>query len=116
MRPQLGEKRVGGSMNKILKLIVLSLGLGAGLAAAGPVVAQSQFATAIQVNSDAITNYELRQREAFMRVINQRGDIAAQAREGLIEDRLKLQAARSAGIQLTEDSVVQVMTEFAGRA
>ncbi|MGB1235938.1 MAG: peptidylprolyl isomerase [Planktomarina sp.] len=103
-------------MNKILNLgkVLIVLTLGWGLS--GSVAAQSQFATAVQVNNDAITNYELRQRETFLRVINQRGDIGKLAREGLIEDRLKMQAARRAGISLTPDSVRGVMAEFAGRA
>ncbi|MEP2031107.1 MAG: peptidylprolyl isomerase [Paracoccaceae bacterium] len=79
-------------------------------------LAQGQFDPAILVNEDAITGYELEQRELFLRALKAPGDVAVEARKGLIEDRLKLQAARAAGIEPLPEGIESGMEEFAKRA
>jgi peptidyl-prolyl cis-trans isomerase SurA len=81
-----------------------------------PAQAQNLFAPAILVNDVAITGYELQQRQLFLEVLNTPGDHAADARSSLIEDRLKQQATRSAGLGNLTEVIEAGMEEFAGRA
>ena len=41
---------------------------------------------------------------------------AAEAEKGLVEDRLRAQAAKAAGITISDQQVASGMAEFAGRA
>lgn len=99
---------------------VRRMGLGACLAvalAAGALPAQANpFSPVITVNDRVITQYELDQRVLFMQILRQPGDLAEMARTGLIEDRLRMVAAKEYGIKLTPDQIVGGMTEFAARA
>jgi peptidyl-prolyl cis-trans isomerase SurA len=78
--------------------------------------AQGLFAPAIIVNDQVITGYELQQRAELLRLLNAPGDTQRLAREQLIDDRLRLQAARDAGIRPSGEEVLDGMEEFAGRA
>jgi peptidyl-prolyl cis-trans isomerase SurA len=78
--------------------------------------AQGLFAPAIIVNDQVITGYELEQRSRLLQVLNAPGDTLRQAREQLIDDRLRLQAAQDAGIRPSAEEVLDGMGEFAGRA
>lgn len=78
--------------------------------------AQSAFSPAILVNGEAITFYELDQRERLLRALNTPGDVARIAREQLIEDRLKLQLTDRAGFIITAEGTQVAMEEFAARA
>lgn len=80
------------------------------------VQAQSSFAPVVIVNNHAITGYELDQRILFLRILGAPGDVEAEARSGLIDDRLRLDAAAGAGIKVTEQQIAGGMEEFAGRA
>ncbi|GAA6199045.1 peptidylprolyl isomerase [Aquicoccus sp. SU-CL01552] len=82
----------------------------------GATLAQGLFSPAITVNGDAITGYELEQRALLLRVLNAPGNTPELARKALIEDKLKLQAAKAAGIELTPEELKAGMDEFAGRA
>ena len=81
-----------------------------------PLRAQNLFAPAILVNDSAITRYELQQRARMLTLFRAPGDPAQLAREQLIEERVKLEAADSMGISVGEDAVRAGMEEFAGRA
>ncbi|WP_254054641.1 peptidylprolyl isomerase [Roseovarius sp. EL26] len=81
-----------------------------------PAVAQSQYAAAIKVNDQAITHYELEQRALLLTLFRAPGDPNKLAREQLIEDRLKLDAARTNGLTLEDADINASMEEFAGRA
>jgi peptidyl-prolyl cis-trans isomerase SurA len=83
--------------------------------AAAPVQA-NPFTPVITVNDRVITQYELDQRILFMQILRQPGDIEKQARQGLIEDRLRMQAAEQLGLKATPDQILGGMNEFAGRA
>ncbi len=94
----------------------LLLGAVALVATSPAVRAQDLFAPAILVNEKAVTGYELQQRERMLGVLNAPGDPRSLAREQLIDDRLRVQAAQDAGIRPTEEEVTEGMEEFAGRA
>ncbi len=96
---------------------LLSLTLAAFAALSAPVAAQSgRFAPVVTVNEAVITEYELDQRIRFLEILRAPGDIEEEARKGLIEDRLRLQAAKAADISVTEAQVDAGMAEFASRA
>lgn len=87
------------------------------MALAGPATAQENlFAPAIQVNGEVITRYELNQRIAFMTVLNQPGDLSAQARQSLIDDKLRRHAAKVLDLSVSPEAVTAGMGEFASRA
>ena len=80
------------------------------------VAAQGQFQPVITVNNDAITQFELDQRRKMLEIFRTPGNLNQKAREDLIEDRLKLQELRRAGLQLTDDALRAAMETFAERA
>ncbi|MEM1352581.1 MAG: peptidylprolyl isomerase [Pseudomonadota bacterium] len=79
-------------------------------------LAQNQFETVIKVNDLAITRYDIEQRARMLQVFRAPGDPIQVAREQLIEDRLKLDAASADGFVLEDDQIEAGMEEFAGRA
>lgn len=88
-----------------------------GLAAVpGEGAAQNLYGPAITVNEQVITGYELQQRTRMNTILNAPGNPGEAAREQLIDDRLRLQAAAQAGITPTEEEITEGMEEFAGRA
>lgn len=93
--------------------VIALLGLS-GLTA--PATAQGLFDPVVSVNDQVVTRYELEQRIALLRIFRTPGDLQALARQQLIEDRLKLAAARADGIEVTEQGILDGMTEFASRA
>ncbi|MFP7672836.1 peptidylprolyl isomerase [Marivita sp. S0852] len=84
----------------------------------GPVQAPAQnlFAPVIRVNDRVVTAYEIDQRERMLTVLRAPGNVKELAREQLIEDRLRIQAAEQAGIVPSPEEVLDGMTEFARRA
>lgn len=78
--------------------------------------AQGLFSPAIVVNDEIITTYEIQQRAQLLRVLRFPGDPATQARDDLINDRLRLQVTKEAGIDITADDIASGLEEFAGRA
>lgn len=90
----------------------------AALIAVAPVAAPAQglFSPAIIVNDLVITGYELDQRAKMLELLNAPGDLQRLAREQLIDDRLRMQAASDMGIRPESEDVLEGMSEFAGRA
>jgi len=78
--------------------------------------AQAQFAPAISVNDRVITQYELTQRKLLLTLFRTPGDIDKQARDGLIDDRLKQQELDRFDLKLTDEELTAALEEFAGRA
>ena len=97
-------------------LTALALLVAALLPPAGPAGAQNLFAPVIKVNDLAITRYEIQQRARMLQLFRAPGDPVELARQQLIEDRLKIDAAQANGFVLDSDQVMQGMEEFAGRA
>ncbi|WP_128254226.1 peptidylprolyl isomerase [Falsirhodobacter deserti] len=81
-----------------------------------PVLAQNLFAPNVIVNGSAVTEWELQQRIRFLTLLRAPGDIPQVAKDGLIEDRLRLDAARQAGITVSDAEIEDGMVEFAQRA
>ena len=102
------------AMNRI-RLTAVTILLSLALVAGGPVAAQSLFSPVISVNDSAITGFEVQERVRFLRLTNTLGDLESQARKSLIDDRLKMQAARSIGLVATSEEVEAEMTGFASR-
>ncbi len=90
---------------------LVTLGLAPALWAA-----DTRFAPVITVGQAAITQYELEQRELFLTLLKFPGDIPAEAEKGLIDDRIRMAAARNAGIKLSDQEIEAGMAEFASRA
>ena len=81
-----------------------------------PAMAQNLYAPAARVNDSVVTAYELDQRIKFLRVLNQPGNIEQLALDGLIDDRLRTQAAKALGVAVSDEQIAAGMEEFAGRA
>lgn len=92
--------------------LALLIGLAAPLASAQ----DSAFSPVVLVNDSAVTAYEFDQRVKFLTVLGTQGDIEAEARKGLIEDRIRVSTAKSLGIKVTDEEIQAGMAEFAGRA
>ncbi len=107
--PRLPIRRATGA------LAMLTLVCGALFAAAPPAEAQGLFAAAIRVNGRVITTFELEQRQQFLRLIRAPGDPVKQARQDLIDDRLKQSLIDEAGIELADEDINQGMADFAKR-
>jgi peptidyl-prolyl cis-trans isomerase SurA len=104
---------------KMRTTLSLATALALVLASAGLPAAQARangFAPVLQVNEGIITGYELEQRKAFLQLLHSPGNPDKEAEKALIEDRIRLDAARRAGIVISEDAISAGMTEFAGRA
>ncbi len=78
--------------------------------------AQDLFAPIMMVNDQAITRYEHTQRVLFLQLLRQEGDLPQVAMDGLINERLQLQAAKSVGLVLTPEQITEGMTTFASQA
>ena len=83
---------------------------------ANPAKSESLFDPIISVDRTAITKYELNQRIRFFEIVQRSNNDENQARESLIEDRLKIAAANRANIKLTPETLKQAMSDFAKNA
>ena len=81
-----------------------------------PAMAQGLFAPVVTVDDQVVTRYEVDQRVVLLRVLRAQGNLEELAREQLTEDRVKLAAARNAGIEISDEAIAEGMSEFAGRA
>ncbi|WP_170514664.1 peptidylprolyl isomerase [Ruegeria atlantica] len=90
--------------------------IGAALALTSPQAgAQSLFSPAIKVNQDIITWYELSQRQQFLTALGAPGASDAEVRDALIDERLRRQIMREAGIQAAPEDIQVGIDEFAAR-
>lgn len=80
-----------------------------------PAVAQNPFEPIIYINDSVVTRYELNQRISFMSVLGAQNTSEQAAREALIDDRLRMQAARELGIEVTDEGLQAGLEEFASR-
>jgi peptidyl-prolyl cis-trans isomerase SurA len=77
--------------------------------------AQGLFSAAIRINDEVVTQFELEQRVLFMSLLRLPGDPDTVAREILIEERLKQQVMREAGIVVPPEDVDAAVADLAGR-
>lgn len=75
-----------------------------------------QFTPVVKVNDRVITRFEIDQRARLLKLLRAPGDPQVEARKGLIDERLQLQAAAKAGIKVTPEEIQAGMEEFASRA
>ena len=109
-------RRFSGLFARLVLVAAMAVG-GIGVAGlTGPVAAQNLFAPVIYVNDSAITRYELQQRAQMLSLFRAPGDPRELAREQLIEERIKMDAAASAGMTLPDEAITAGMAEFASRA
>ena len=91
-----------------------AFGLIAALAA--PVAAQNMFAPVATINDSVVTEFEVQQRVRFLQILNARGATRKAAIESLIDERLRGEAIREAGMVLSDEGMNEALEEFAGRA
>ena len=105
-------------LRNCLALFALCGMLGTALPAVAPTAlhAQNLFEPIIKVNDQVITRFELQQRARMLQLFRAPGDPDELAREQLIEERLKLEAARTSGVTIDDEQLLSGMEEFAGRA
>lgn len=101
-------------MRSFLGRAALALSLLAPIPAAAQ-AADNPFAPVLYVNNRAVTGYEIEQRAAFLELVRTPGDLMELAREALIDDRLREEAARVQGVTVTAEQVTTGMEEFASR-
>ncbi|MBO9476942.1 peptidylprolyl isomerase [Shimia sp. R11_0] len=112
-KTQMTQRPVIRSLFRALTGTVGTLALSAFLT--GTAFAQNAFSPAILVNDAAITYFELDQRARLLAIMNAPGNPEELAREQLIEDRLKAQAARQIGIEPSEEGIQSGIENFAAR-
>ncbi len=94
----------------------LAITCATALALISPTHATAQFAPAITINDSVVSQFEIDQRVLLLQAFRTPGDLQSLAREQLIEDRLKSDALRAAGLNITDDGLRDAMSEFAERA
>ncbi|MEM1129803.1 MAG: peptidylprolyl isomerase [Pseudomonadota bacterium] len=100
-----------------MKRIFSALALGIwGALGAMPAQAQSLFDPVAFVNDGVVTRFEVVQRQRFLSVLRRPAITQAGVLEELIEDQLKLDAARRADIVPGIDEIELGMEDFAARA
>jgi peptidyl-prolyl cis-trans isomerase SurA len=100
---------------KLLKHAVLAAGLA--VMSAMPLAAQDNlFAPYLYVGDRVITNFEVAQRAQFLRLLRAPGDPDEQARDALIDDKLRMIEAERLGMVVTPEALQAGLEEFASRA
>lgn len=97
------------------KISLFLCGISFGLSVAFASFAAGLYSPIYQVNESIITKFELDQRIKMLKSFGTKGDLRQLATNQLIEDRLRLQAAKQAGISTNDDEVFGGMEEFAAR-
>lgn len=83
---------------------------------AAPSTAQNLFAPVAKVDESIITTFEATQRLRFLQLLNAPGASLEAVRTDLIDERLRLEAARKVGMRLSPTALAAGLAEFAGRA
>lgn len=102
-----------------LRLLSLAAALALAPLLTAPVPAPAgagPFAPVVFVNDGAVTGYEIDQRLRFMQLLRAPDATRAGVEAELINERLKMQAARRLGITVTDANLTAGLAEFAGRA
>ena len=80
------------------------------------VMAQNLFDPVAQVDQRVITEFEVQQRQRFLRALGASGSSRTEVIEELIRDRLREQETRAVGIVLSPEELSAGLSEFASRA
>lgn len=101
-------------MRKVLAAKVLAaLAITLMTLQAAPVAAANPYAPAFTVNASVVTEYDIAQRIKLLDALGATGDLRKIAVQQLTEDRLKVQAAKSLGIELPAGAIEAGIAEFA---
>lgn len=111
-----GDVTKANTLQSMVRVAVLTVAFGGLPLLGGAAMAQDSFAPRLYVNERAISNFEFDQRLLFLQLLRAPGDLEAEAKNGLIDDRLRSAEAKRLGLSLTADAVMAGMTEFAARA
>ena len=101
-----------GSMKRFFRICSLVL---AGMATSLPLAAQSPYSAAVTINGEGVTHFEIEQRALLLEALGTLGDVRRQARNDLIDDRLKIQAGRAFGLSVNEEELKAGIEEFTQR-
>lgn len=86
------------------------------LAWLGTAAVAGPFSPIKRVNDQVITQFEYDQRLLFMQMLRQPGDLEKLAMDTLVDDRLRMSAAKQFGVAMTPEQITAGMEEFARRA
>ncbi|WP_297323222.1 peptidylprolyl isomerase [uncultured Bartonella sp.] len=75
----------------------------------------AQTAVAVIVNGNAITNYDIQRRAAFLKLQRKTGNLNAQAKDELVEEMLKRVEMKKRNINVSDDEVNKAFLGFAER-
>ena len=98
---------------KYFKLLTATLILLAPLTATAQI--SNIYGTAITVNERVITHFEILQRAQMLQLFGAKGDLQANAKNTLIDERLYLQAGADLGVLPSESDIQAGMDEFSAR-
>jgi peptidyl-prolyl cis-trans isomerase SurA len=113
--PNFSDVQDEGPAMRIASMIASALAALCLLTAAAPATAQTRFEAAAKVNDQVVTRYDVEQRSRLLLLNGAPRDASLEARalDQLIEDRLKLEGARRAGIEPTDGAAEQALLEYA---
>lgn len=94
--------------------LAFALVLALPLFAAMPADAQTRIVAV--VNGDAITSYDLSQRERLLRLTGQRGNLRENALQELIDEAIQNRAVKAARIRVSDGDVDRAISDIASRA
>jgi peptidyl-prolyl cis-trans isomerase SurA len=108
-------------MSKVIqmKLSALIRGLAAAslIALTGQAVqAQNLFAPVARVDDSVVTEFEVQQRQIFMKLLNAPDSGREATIDSLIDDRLRSKAVAQAGLEITPEGLQAGLEDFASRA
>lgn len=110
------QNRILPTLSRLLPALPLAALLATGAAFVPLPGAAGPFSPVVLVNDAAVTQFEVEQRLRFMRVLNAPDATPEAVEAELIDDRLKLAAARQMGITVSDANLTAGLAEFAGRA
>ena len=99
-----------------VKPVMIALAFSMGSMTVHKANAQNLFEPVIRIDDQVITRFEFNQRRAFLEFLSAPGDLTKETRKQLIDDRLRMMAAKRSGIQISEDEILAGFDEFASRA
>ncbi len=102
-----------------MKLSALIRGLAAAsvIALTGQAVqAQNLFAPVARVDDSVVTEFEVQQRQIFMKLLNAPDSGREATIDSLIDDRLRSKAVAQAGLEITPEGLQAGLEDFASRA
>ncbi len=98
-----------------LKPVQLAIAAAAIAVSAPAASAQSLFSPAVRVNQDVVTWYELSQRQQLLEILGVPGSSEEEVLKALVDERLRKQVVREAGIEVAPEDVQVGIDEFAAR-